>query len=68
MLLHRPRVNQSIVNEYLEKLVQVLAEHPVHQTHEYPWGVCQSKWKNSKLVMSKSHLKGGLRDVILLDP
>ena len=68
MLLRRPRVDQDIVNEYLDELVQVLVEHPVHQTHEHPWGVCQSKRQNRKLVMSKSRLKGGLRDDLLLDP
>ena len=67
MLLRRPRVDQDIVNEYLDELVQPLTEHPVHQTREYPRGVCQSKQKNNKLVMSKSRLKGGIRDVILLD-
>jgi hypothetical protein len=35
MLLRRPRVDQDIVNEYLDELVQVLAEHLIHQTHEY---------------------------------
>jgi hypothetical protein len=44
MLLRRLRVDQNIINEYLDELVQVLAEHPVHQAHKYPWGVCQSKW------------------------
>ena len=67
MLLHRPRVDQNIVNEYLDELVQVIAEHPVHQTHEYPWGVYQPPPKN-KLVKSEYRPKGGLRDVILLDP
>jgi hypothetical protein len=25
-------------------IVQVFMEHPIHQDHEYPWGVCQSIW------------------------
>ena len=36
MLLHRLRVNQNIINEYLDELDQVLAEHCVHQNHKYP--------------------------------
>jgi hypothetical protein len=39
MLLHHPRVNKNIVNEYLDELVRVLAEHLVHQTHEYLEGI-----------------------------
>ena len=68
MLLCRLRVDQNIINEYLDELVQVLRNTPFIKLMNTPRAFVSPNGKIVNSYYPNLILKGGLRDVILLDP
>jgi hypothetical protein len=50
MFFLTPREYQNIINEYDNKLIEILHEYLVHQVHEVRWSVGQDKRHHSELI------------------
>jgi hypothetical protein len=52
MLFSASRIDKYVIEVDNDKLIQFFQEDLVHEFHEIDWGISQSKWHNSELVLT----------------
>ncbi|KAK4737402.1 hypothetical protein R3W88_001099 [Solanum pinnatisectum] len=63
MIILIPRVDQDVVDEYINKHIHILLKHYVHEIHECCRSINQTKGHNKELIMTITGPKCCLRDV-----
>jgi hypothetical protein len=63
MFFFAHEVDQYVINEYPDKLVQLLHKDLVHQIYKVGWSISQSKRQHCILVQTIHRNEGRLRNV-----
>jgi hypothetical protein len=68
MLLQVLAIDKNVVEEYEDKLPEVLGEDVIHQMLECSWSVAQPEWHHQVFVVTKMSTEGRFGNISWIHP